>query len=41
MKTLGRNELMHSKLIRDGDKTVHVSKTISATNTGNNGSSKP
>ena len=31
MRTLGRNELMQSKLIREGDKTVHVSKTISTT----------
>ena len=37
MRTLGRNELMQSKLIREGDKTVYLRKTISATNTGSNG----
>ena len=41
MRTLGRNELMPSKLIREGDKTVHVSKTISAINKGNTGSPRP
>ena len=38
MRTLGRNELIQSKPIREGDKTDNVSKTISATNEGNNGS---
>ena len=37
MRTLGRNELMWSKLIREDEKTVHVSKTISTTSKGNNG----
>ena len=41
MRTLEGNELMQSKLIREGDKTVHVSKTISATDKGNNGSPRP
>ena len=38
MRTLGKNELMLSKLIREGDKAAHVCKTISAKNKGNNGS---
>ena len=41
MRTLRKNKLMQSKLIREGDKTVHVSNTISATNKGNNGSPRP
>ena len=40
MRTLGRKELIQSKLIR-GDKTIYVSKTISATKKGNNGSPRP
>ena len=38
MRTLGKNELMLSKLIREEDKAVYVCKTIFATNKGNNGS---
>ena len=41
MRTSGRNELMQSKLMREGDKTFHVSKTISTTNKGNNESPRP
>ena len=41
MRTLGRNELMQTKLIREGDKTVDVSRTIFATNKRNNGSHRP
>ena len=41
MRTLGRKELIQSKLIREGDKTIYVSKTISATKKGNNGSPRP
>ena len=41
MRTLGMNELMQRKLIREGDKMLYVSKTISTTNKGNNRSPPP
>ena len=41
MKTSGRNELMQSKAIEEGNKTVHVCKTIYATSKGNNECPRP